>query len=151
MFDFWRFIVPRRKNTTPFVSPRRTEFLDYDPDLACGRRTTSTMIGKAEKTWLYVGKPHACWVWWQWWYMMMVMMIIRIMMMTISEVFLIIISIIIMMRLLLLMMTIMIMMIIVMMISRLEWFILLGLSRWWFQIAWCSPLGKLSNLTCAYF
>jgi len=23
-----------------------TEFLDYDPDLACGRRTTSTMIGK---------------------------------------------------------------------------------------------------------
>ena len=50
MLDFWRFFVPRKKNTTPFVSPRRTEFLDYDPDLACGRRTTSTMIGKAEKT-----------------------------------------------------------------------------------------------------
>ena len=25
---------------------RRTEFLDYDPDSACGRRTTSTLLGK---------------------------------------------------------------------------------------------------------
>lgn len=24
-----------------------TEFLDYDPDSACGRRTTSTLLGKA--------------------------------------------------------------------------------------------------------
>ena len=24
----------------------RTEFLDYDPDSACGRRTTSTLLGK---------------------------------------------------------------------------------------------------------